>query len=123
MTIAAGTELETQFRTFYSAFNARDVDGVLARMAHDVDWANGMTGGRVHGHDAVRAYWAGQWESLDPRVEPVRVMPQPDGTVALDVHQVVRDRAGTVLLDQMVRHVYRLQDGLIVRMTIEPAPD
>jgi hypothetical protein len=34
------------------------------------------------------------------------------------VHQVVRDLAGTVLADQMVEHVYQVQDGSIRRMEI-----
>ena len=37
------------------------------------------------------------------------------------VHQVVRDRAGNLLVDTMVRHIYSLRDGLIERMEIEPA--
>src|SRR5258705_9031085 len=41
----------------YAAFNARDVDRVLAAMHPDVDWPNGMEGGYVHGRDAVRDYW------------------------------------------------------------------
>jgi ketosteroid isomerase-like protein len=32
----------------YAAFNARDIDAVLAVMHPDVDWPNGMDGGRVH---------------------------------------------------------------------------
>ena len=111
--------LEVQFRALYAAFNARDVGLLLAAMTPDVDWANGMTGGRVHGREAVRAYWAAQWAEIDPRVEPVRITPDGRDGVAVDVHQVVRDRAGAVLADQRVRHVYRLRDGLVARMDIE----
>jgi hypothetical protein len=32
----------------YAAFNARDVDATLAALHSDVDWPNGMEGGRVH---------------------------------------------------------------------------
>ncbi len=54
----------------YDAFNARDVDAAVAAMHPDVDWPNGMEGGRVHGHRGVRDYWTRQWRSIDPRVEP-----------------------------------------------------
>ena len=37
--------------SLYAAFNARDIDTVLAAMAPDVDWPNGWKGGRVAGHD------------------------------------------------------------------------
>jgi hypothetical protein len=53
----------------YAAFNARDVEAVLAAMHPDVDWPNGMEGGRVLGHAAVRAYWIRQWGLIDPRVD------------------------------------------------------
>ena len=43
----------------YARFNARDIDGVLALLADDVVWANGMDGGHVHGREAVREYGRG----------------------------------------------------------------
>jgi len=110
--------IEEQFRRFYAAFNARDLETLRAAMAPEVDWANGMTGGQVHGWVAVREYWREQWKSLDPRVEPVRVATDAVGQIVVDVHQVVRDRAGALLVDQMVRHTYCLRDGLVARMEI-----
>jgi hypothetical protein len=38
--------------------------------------------------------------------------------VAVDVHQVVRDLRGAVVTDQMVQHVYEIDNGLIRRMEI-----
>ena len=102
----------------YSAFNARDIDGALAAMHPAVDWPNGMEGGTVHGHAAIRAYWTRQWGLIDPWVEPTRFLPMPDGRLAVDVHQVVRDLAGAALKDEMVRHVYGFEDGLIRAMEI-----
>ena len=105
----------------YAAFNARDIDGALAAMHPDVDWPNGMEGGRVHGHRAVREYWTRQWGLIDPRVEPRGFATEADGRIAVDVRQVVRDRAGVLLKDQMVQHVYRLEDGLVRAMEIPAA--
>lgn len=107
-----------RFRGLYDAFNRRDVDGVLAAMVPDVDWPNGMEGGRVHGHDAVRAYWTRQWETLDPRVHPLSIRPEADGRVCVRVRQVVRDRAGNLLVNQQVEHVYRLRGDLVESMGI-----
>ena len=106
----------------YAAFNARDVDGALAAMHADVEWPNGMEGGVVRGHAAVRAYWTRQWGLIDPRVDPVRIEVDPAGRLLVDVHQVVRDLAGAVVRDQMVQHVYTVRDGLIQGMEIRPAP-
>jgi hypothetical protein len=102
----------------YVAFNRRDVDAVLALMQPDVDWPNGMEGGRVHGHDEVKAYWTRQWGMLNPHVEPVRMEDDKTGKVVVDVHQVVRDLSGNILIDQVVLHVYSLRDGLIAQMEI-----
>jgi|HubBroStandDraft_1064217.scaffolds.fasta_scaffold438525_1 hypothetical protein len=106
----------------YQAFNARDIEAVLARMHPDVDWPNGMEGGRVHGRNAVRDYWRRQWALIDPNVEPVAFEDEAQGRMVVDVHQVIRDMAGKILLDRTVQHVYSIQDGLIERMEIrEPA--
>lgn len=102
----------------YTAFNERRLDDVLVLMQPDVEWPNGMEGGTVHGHDGVRAYWLRQWAVIDPHVEPLRVAVGPEGEIVVDVHQVVRDRDGTVLVDQQVRHVYWLIEGRIQRMEI-----
>ncbi len=102
----------------YDAFNRRHIDTVLTLMHANVDWPNGMEGGRVHGQEAVRAYWLRQWSLIDPRVEPVRIEDRDDGNTVVDVHQVVRDLSGKILMDQMVQHVYSIRDGLIERMEI-----
>ena len=39
-------------------------------MHADVDWPDGMEGGREVGHEAVRAYWTRQFGMLDSKVEP-----------------------------------------------------
>lgn len=102
----------------YAAFNARDIDGALAAMHPAVDWPNGMEGGSVRGHAAIREYWTQQWELIDPTVAPTRFVTMPDGRVAVEVHQTVRDLGSTTLKDQMVRHVYTFESGLIRAMEI-----
>ena len=51
-------------------------------------------------------------------MEPRRFTVEADGRVAVAVHQVVRDLAGTVLKEAAVQHVYALDHGLIVSMEI-----
>src|SRR5215204_309672 len=93
---------EPLLRRTYDAFNARDIDAVLAVMHPDVDWPNAWEGGRVHGHDAVREYWTRQFAAIDGRVEPVGFSARDDGRVAVEVHQVVKALDGSVLADQTV---------------------
>jgi ketosteroid isomerase-like protein len=45
----------------YAAFNRRDLETALALLHPEVEWANGLEGGTVHGPGAVRAYWTRQW--------------------------------------------------------------
>src|SRR6266567_1477373 len=102
----------------YAAFNRREIETVLARMHANVDWPNGMEGGRVLGKSAVRDYWKRQFEVLDPHVEPKNFTREADGRIAIDVHQVVHDKNGNLVADQMVQHVYKFRDGLIQSMEI-----
>jgi ketosteroid isomerase-like protein len=107
----------------YARFNARAMEAVLAAMHEDVLWANGMEGGHVRGRDGVRAYWTRQWAILDPRVEPVSIAQAADGSFVVEVHQVVHDKQGGLLVDQMVGHIFRIEDGLIRRFDIRGAED
>ncbi|WP_096595335.1 nuclear transport factor 2 family protein [Calothrix sp. NIES-2098] len=103
----------------YAAFNARDIDSVLALMHSDVEWANGMEGGYVRGREAVRNYWTRQWKSIDPHVEPQKFQLDRGGQIVVDVHQVVRDLDGKLIIDKMVQHIYTIDNGLIRRMDIQ----
>jgi hypothetical protein len=112
---------EELLRRAYAAFNARDIDAAVALMHPDVDWPNGMDGGRERGRDAVRAYWTRQFELIDSHVEPVGFDVDDEGRVVVDVDQVVRNLEGDVLSEGRVRHVYTLREGLVARMDIERA--
>jgi hypothetical protein len=63
-------------------------------------------------------YWTRQWAILDPHVDPVSIEPDETGRLIVEVHQVVQDMKGFVLLDTTVHYAYRLSDGLIKRMDI-----
>jgi SnoaL-like domain len=110
---------EQVLQKVYAAFNSRNVDGVLAHMHPDVDWPNGMEGGRVHGHNGVREYWTRQWKSLSPNVQPIAFASDELGRTVVEVRQIVHDIQGTLLVDQMVKHAYVIEGGLIRKMEIQ----
>ncbi len=108
-------------RRMYEGFNRRDLPAVLALLHDEVVWANGVEGGHVHGREAVRAYWTRQWAGIQPQVTPLQVTRREDGATAVEVHQVVHDLQGSLLLDETVRHVFRIEGGLVTRFDIENA--
>ena len=109
---------EQLVRRAYEAFNARDIEGALATMHANVDWPNGMEGGRLHGHQEVREYWRRQFDLIDSLVEPQQIERRSDGQVIATVRQLVRDRAGNVVSDETVEHRFVIAGGLIERMDI-----
>ena len=112
-------EPEAILRSAYRAFNARDLDAALELMHPEVDWPNAWEGGRVVGRAAVRDYWTRQFAAISSEVEPRRFIEEADGSVTVEVDQVVRDAHTHALLsDSVVRHRYRLREGLIVRMDV-----
>lgn len=108
-------------KRLYDRFNARDIETVLAKLDENVVWANGMEGGHVHGRDGVRSYWTRQWAMVDPHVDPVGFSNGPEGEIVVEVHQVVHDLNGKLLADQMVGHIFRIEDGLVRRFDIRGA--
>jgi ketosteroid isomerase-like protein len=121
MTNSAAPQIE-RIREAYAAFNARDIDAALALMTPDVAWPRAFKGGFVQGPQAVGAYWAEQWTEINPHVEPVSFHPEEARRVLVEVHQVVRDLAGTVLADEYVGHRFTMKDGLIQRMEVCATP-
>jgi hypothetical protein len=112
---------EETLRTTYSAFNARDIDQVLAHMTHDVDWPNAWEGGRLVGREAVRKYWTRQWAEIDPEVQPESFRTLPDGRVEVTVHQIARSLDGSVLSEGPVTHTYTFRGDLVARMDVSAA--
>jgi ketosteroid isomerase-like protein len=80
-------------KRMYDRFNARDIDGVLAALADDVAWANGMDGGHVYGRKAVQQ-----------SVRDFEGRPLQDQTHGLQ--------------DTVVGHVFRFQQGKVTRFDI-----
>ena len=120
---SASGSSEQVLRGVYDAFNARDIDAVLAAMSDEVDWPNAWEGGRVRGKEAIRAYWTRQWREIDPRVEPVAIRTRADGRFAVEVHQAVRGLEGNLLFEGLVVHVYTLRGGRITKMDVEDPQD
>ena len=109
-------------RAAYAAFNARDIDAALALMTPDVAWPMAFKGGFVRGSEEVRAYWTEQWSEIDPHAEPVAFHLENAGQILVEVHQVVRDLAGAVLVDEHVGHRFTVENGLIRGMEVCPLP-
>lgn len=105
-------------RAAYAAFNSRDIPAALALMTPDVQWPRAFKGGFVRGPEEVSAYWTEQWSEIDPTVEPISFHSQDDGTILVEVHQLVRDLTGNTLADATVQHRFTIENGLIKAMEV-----
>ncbi len=111
---------EQMVKNLYDRFNARDIEGVLSNLSENVVWANGMENTHIHGRDAVMAYWTEQWLSINPRVDPLKVITTADGSILVEVHQIVHDLDGKLLLDEKICHVFQVERGQVKRFDIQP---
>ena len=103
----------------YAAFNARDIDAILQVMHPGIKWPKAWEGDYANGHAEVRAYWERQWKEIDPKVTPVGFRERENGTLEVEVDQLVKDLDGKVLFDGKVNHIYVISDGLLQQMDIE----
>lgn len=97
----------------YAAFNARDVDTVFQMLHPDVHWTNGWEGGYVTGYNELRNYWTRQWKEVNSSVEPIKVKDKPNGKIVVEVHQTGKNLPGKILFDEIVKHIYTIENGLI----------
>jgi hypothetical protein len=114
-------ENETELiKQLYEDFNARKTESILAKLTEDVMWANGLEGGYVHGHKALREYWERQWSSLNPQIKPVSFRKTEEGSVFVDALFTGQPMGGQAngFKDVPVGHVFYVEDGLVSRFEI-----
>ncbi|MFF7642116.1 nuclear transport factor 2 family protein [Streptomyces canus] len=113
---------EALLRRMHEVFATDERDAFVPRcLAPDVDWPNMLDGGRLHGHEAVRAYWARQFAAGHPLVRLEGLRPGGSAeTVAVTVRLGTRDASGTERgSEETVEHVYGFgEDGLVTRMDV-----
>ena len=100
----------------YRAFNRREVDRVLAALSPDVRWPNVREKTELSGHAAIRSYWLEQFETIEPRVEPVE-FEERGGAVAVRVRQIVTVKATGQVTEARVTHTYAF-DGDLIASTV-----
>jgi ketosteroid isomerase-like protein len=101
----------------YRAFNRRELDRVLAALSPNVRWPNVLERTELRGHAAIRSYWLEQFETIEPRVEPVEFEERPEG-VAVRVRQVVTVKATGQVSESSVTHTYAFDEGLVASMVV-----
>jgi ketosteroid isomerase-like protein len=103
----------------YEAYNRRDFGAFSALLTPDVDWPDQIEGGRLLGREALEAYWARNDRSITVDSSPVSFSDLPDGRIAIDVNQIVRNLAGKIWSDSCVRQIFTFRDGQVSRMDVE----
>jgi len=110
---------EALLTRLYEAFNRQDIEAVLLALHPEVDWPDTLEGRRRHGRDDVRDYWTGQFRVIRSEVSPVTFETLADGTVVVTAVATVRGVDGQLWSDSKMRHLYRFDGDLIIRMDIE----
>jgi ketosteroid isomerase-like protein len=103
----------------YDAYNRRDFANLSVLLTPDTNWPDMVEGGRLVGLAALSAYWARNDKMITVDIAVVSYAALPDGRVAAEVNQIVRNLAGQVWSDSCERHIFTLRDGLVARLDIE----
>jgi hypothetical protein len=59
-----------------------------------------------------------QWSAINPRVEPLKFHAGDSNQIIVDVHALIRDRNDKIMADEIIQHVYVIEEGLIRSMEI-----
>jgi uncharacterized protein len=100
------------------AITRGDLDAAVALCDPEVEFFSmlDLSGHRYVGHEGMRQYFLdveSAWEEW--RVELERVVPAPDGRVAIVMTMHVRGRESGAELSERTGHVWTLRDGLLLR--------
>jgi predicted kinase/ketosteroid isomerase-like protein len=101
-------------RRHLAAFDAGDVDGLLAGLTEDVHWRTG--GGSAQGADELRELLTEVFMLVAPRLEVRELVARNDGTVAAEL--VTTTTVDDLTTSAPVSAWYRVRDGLIAEVRI-----
>ena len=113
-------------RSAFDAFNARDVDGLVALAAEDCEWVpfRAQLEGTVYrGHAGVRQFvrdMDADWQAF--RIDPLEVHDGP-ALVAVIGRVTARGQGSGVEIDSIAGFVFELQKGRIRRITSHGDPN
>lgn len=112
------TDVEALLTRLYDAFNRQAVDEILPSMHPEVEWTNYISGGHLHGREALGVYWREQFKTILPETTPIKMETLPDGRVCVTLAYAARSVAegGGLWLDDIMTNTYTFRDGLIVSM-------
>jgi ketosteroid isomerase-like protein len=113
-----GTPGEYPVRAFAEAVTAGDVDAAVDGCHPEIEFLSvlAVSGRRYLGHAGVRDYFkdiASAWAEW--RVEVHRIVPGPDGRVAIVMSMHVRGKESGAILSERTDHVWTLRDGKLLR--------
>jgi ketosteroid isomerase-like protein len=112
-------------RAAFDVFDRRDMDGVFAIAANDVEVGAAPelpNSGPYHGHDGI-VTWIAQWLEAwgEFRIEVVDVVAIDDEHVLVEVDQHGRGQgSGLEVTQRGLAYVVTARDGLIVRLFLYP---
>jgi ketosteroid isomerase-like protein len=112
------SEVAELVRGAYAAFSRGDIDAVLDLLHPDVEWippSDSTEPEPLRGREAVREYLAPNIFE-EQRGEPVEVI-EEGNRLLVAARMRARARASGIELDQIVYHVYTIEEGLAVRFS------
>jgi len=71
----------------------------------------------LRGHAAIRAYWLAQFETIEPRVEPVE-FEEREGAVVVRARLAVTVKATGQVTESRVTHTYDFDDAQVTAMAV-----
>ena len=113
-------------RSGYDAFNRRDLDGILALLAEDIEYRMPLDPLGVHpvfrGHDGVRRFYEMIWDGFEEfRIEVESVRELPGDVLVLSGHVVARPRGGRDDTTFRISHFWKLAGGRAVAVAFHDA--
>jgi ketosteroid isomerase-like protein len=109
---------EYPVREFAEAITAGDLDRAVAVCHPEIEFLSvlAVSGRRYRGHAGIREYFddiRSAWSEW--RVEVDRIVPGPDGRVAIVMSMHVRGKESGAILTARTDHVWTLKDGRLYR--------
>ena len=107
-------------RQVISAWQAKDIDGVLAHMHDDIVWPDTLDNDEkpLVGKEAVLGHFARMFATILANVQLIRILDETPNSLAVEAQYSVESPDGRIWTDTRAALTYHFKEGLLSGMTI-----
>jgi hypothetical protein len=112
-------QIHSLIKKAYEAFNSQDIKSAITTFHENIEFQKEFNGNYLKNQNQIIEHWTNGWKEFSVKDKPINIIERTDNKFEVTVHQIVKDKQGKILSDGILKHIFTIQDNLLLRLDIE----